>query len=408
MKKRRIRSILNLRNLIILLVIAAVLYAGSYLYDSIRRDPNFAMQHTTTEIKLNKTRTVKYESSRKHLFSRTYIPYMYFVPDKSTSYTLTLSDMKSEGDVHLTVTVTDNDFTDYIRIDSMRDGRDGQDGDGSTMSGSSFLNKNKKYYVLIDAEADNDQQNFSGSFNITISRTPEESPAEIAEIKEGETVKVTIDPAVVTSILFRPEETGYYRFDSTIKGKRAVTGSSGISEIVSGDGKGMKTFGGISYLDAGSDYYVAVTADENESRRVKAEVTCSRVERIEAEDDLTFDIVGETVIEYPPATSNIIAVWSESEGDPQAVVFDRNGVPVSNDNNSGEPFSGNRKDFALVFQADNYKKYRIFVGGDFDECKVMIAPYIGDGSTLGPDSVSVRDERNTGKTDKPEPDITLD
>ena len=71
-------------------------------------------------------------------------------------------------------------------------------------------------------------------------------------------------------------------------------------------------------------------------------------------------------------------------------MYDQGGFPAGSDNDSGEAFSGNAKDLALVFEAEKGKRYRIFVSGEFSACKIGTALYTGDGTSLGPDSIAER------------------
>ena len=384
-----------------IIAVFAVLYAASYLVDAIRKDPNYAIRHSTKQIKQDEKVTVKYKSGRMYLNNRTYIPVMSFTPVESTSYTVTLSDIKSDKGVYIKLNVMDGRLSDYIYSDNITGTRKNEK-PRDTVSGSALLNKGKKYYLIIDVVQEAKLESFSGSFDVTVTRTPEEEGPQ--EIKADETINISIDPGENSSVLFRPEETGYYRFESTITGKKAGSVSSGINSVITEDGKEKKLFGGISYLEAGNDYYVIIDTENTDLKKVKADVSCTRVRQLNAEDHGTIDIEGETIIEYTSSLSEITAVWSESDGDPQATVYDRQGIPVSTDNNSGEAFSGNRKDFALVFEAKRYKQYRIFVGGDFDKCRVGIAPYTGDGTTLGPDTVAANDKEEPGDTGSSSPE----
>lgn len=390
-KKKRIRFTWKI--LIIIIAVFAVLYAASYLVDAIRKDPNFAIRHSTKQIKLDEKVTVKYKSGRMYLNNRTYIPVMSFTPVESTSYTVTLSDIKSDEGVYVKLTVMDGKLSDYINADNIT-GTKKNEGPKDTISGSALLNKGKKYYLIIDVVQEAKLDSFSGSFDVTVTRTPEEEGPQ--EIKAGETINISIDPGENSSVLFRPDETGYYRFETTITGKKAGSGASGIESVITEDGKEKELFGGISYLESGNDYYVIIDTEDTGLKNVKADVSCTQVQQLNAEGHGTIDIEGETIIEYTSSLSEITAIWSESDGDPNTTVYDQNGVPVSTDNNSGEVFSGNRKDFALVFEAQRYKKYRIFIGGDFDKCSISIATYTGDGTTLGPDTVSMDSEEEPG------------
>ena len=370
------------------IVLLFTLFAASYVFDSIKRDQNFVMKFFSKSIKSDKTVSVNYQSDKKTLGNISSIPVFCFIPEKSISYTVTLSHIKSDDGMELMMNVIDSELTNYISADTIsskkkKDSFDG--GHEDVLSGSGILNKGEKYYIVVEPVNTSEREYYTGSFEITVKRTPEAEEPEV--IKVGETIEINIDPEETTSIIFRPEENGYYRFESTIKGMRAMTGSSGISSVLTDSGNEVEMFGGISYLKAGNEYYIVVNTDESIKKRVRADVSCTNVEHMVQEGYGMVEINAPTLIEYVSRAREIPAVWSESEGDPQSVVFDMQGIPLSNDNDSGGVFSRNDKDFALIFQAEKHKRYRIFVNGEFDVCNVNIGKYIGDGTRLGPDDV---------------------
>ncbi|MBR2546889.1 MAG: hypothetical protein IKF07_01675 [Eubacterium sp.] len=391
MQKAEKKRIIHLvRGLIIISVVSGVLYAASFAIDMIRSDPNFEIKHTTKTIKTDETIRIKYKSSRRFVGNRTYIPAICFKPKESSSYTFTISDIKSDKGVYLKVNVMDSKLSGYVYDDNIPRGKKGRKKADKDLTGSALLNKGKKYYIIVDIVQEAEHGKFSGSFDLTVTKTPKEDGPQ--EIKVAEKVRVEVEPNENASVLFTPDESGYYRFESVITGKRAVAGFSGIASVISDAGDEKEVFGGISYLDSGTDYYVTINTDDTENRKIKADISCTRLQLIQTDAHGTVDITGETLIEYTAPYSETAALWSESDGDPQAVVYDRQSVPLNSDNNSGKEFSGNKSDFALIFQTEKFNKYRIFIGGTFDSCKVSIGCYTGDGSTLGPEDVTMEDE----------------
>ncbi len=449
MQKEKNNKRTRLAMCVIALIAAAAVFGGIWCYRALRRDQNFIMRHTAKPIEAGETVQVSYESGRKSSISRTYVPVYCFTPAESASYTVTLADITNTPGVYLKVSVLDQNLAEHAYSDNFSDGGEGvsdqnQEGGEADPSGSSseqnkdggsadtsgnlseqnqdsgsadpsvsssdqnqnggeaehanevlmadaFLSKGKKYYIIVDVGSPKESAEFSGSFSLTVDKTPAEE-AEIQEIAAGESVKVTLEPNENATLAFRPEEAGNYRFESVITGKRAVFGYSGIAAVTSEDGEEKELFGGAAYLEAGESYYVEINADDTENKKVHADVTCSRVEKIDMEGPGTAELSGETLIEWKAATDGFAAFWSESEGDPCAAVYDTDGVPVNSDNDSGKEFSGNKKDFALVFEAKTGETYRILVGGKIDAARVSAGAYVGDGTTLGPDDVETEEE----------------
>jgi hypothetical protein len=98
-------------------------------------------------------------------------------------------------------------------------------------------------------------------------------------------------------------------------------------------------------------------------------------------------IANESVIEFTADEDGLTVIYSVSDGNPDVTVYDADGFPLRNDNDSGAEISQNEHDFAVVIDAAAGDVYRIFVSGRFSDCRVIRARYTGDGTTLGPDDI---------------------
>lgn len=172
--------------------------------------------------------------------------------------------------------------------------------------------------------------------------------------------------------------------------------------ITSSDGKEIKTYEGICILEEDKDYYVWVSADEIKGKSTDVRVSCKKIESLTAEDKGAYSIAGETIIEYKADADTPLAIYSVSDGNTKASVYDSKGFPVSSDDDSGESLSGNEKDFAIVIQPQSGKKYYIYVGGKFTDSMVYITDYIGDGTSIGPEDILPVGPAETADDENPE------
>jgi hypothetical protein len=107
-------------------------------------------------------------------------------------------------------------------------------------------------------------------------------------------------------------------------------------------------------------------------------------------------IIGDTVIEFKPLESGNYAVYSVTEGDPKAIIYEKAGFPLRTDDDTEASLSDNPDDFAVVFTAEAGNVYRICVHGNFGEGSIIIAGYTGDGSSLTPDDIApIEDPEST-------------
>ena len=379
---------------IISLVLLAVLCGVSFVIDAVRHDPNFVIRHFAVKLAQDKTIEISYSSDKKYQGGRMYVRAMYFVPEESGEYTFTLSDIRSDQGVYLKLIVMDKELSDYVSIDNQPDkAGSGSEEEGNTLSGTALLNSGSTYYVCVDVEDTLESGDFAGSFAVTVSAAvQDDGPPEVAA---GDKVRISVSPESQSCALFKPDVSSFYRFDTMTVGAMKDSVSSEVEAVKDSKGADIDLYGGICCLEAGEEYSVWIECDNAENKSAEVDVSCTALELIDADKYGTIGISSETLIRYMASAADPVAVWSVSDGDPRAEVYDRNGIPVSMDNDSGEAFSGNVHDFALVFYPDKGGSYYIYIGGEFDEGELSMAPYIGDGSSLGYDSVMIKDEPET-------------
>lgn len=377
----------------IMILLLAAFCASAFFIDAVRRDPNFFVRHFSGSLKLNKTKELSFRSDKKYLIGGGSFPVLAFRPEESGEYTITISDIKCDDSVYLKLMVMDRELSDYISEDN-------SDDPGSDLSGTALFSADTVYYVVIDAGDTEDRESFEGSFNITAAEAAEdEAPPEISA---GETVRIKVSEDSRSAVVFRPEESAFYRFDTMLAGASDGGGFSGIASVTDENGKAQDLYESICYLEEGTEYQVWVDTEETKSLTTEVDVSCLKVGTETMKGGEKISIAGESVIEYTASASGPLAVWSVSDGDPHATVYDESGTPVSTDNDSGEAFSGNAKDLALVLNAVKGSRYFIYVGGDFSGCEINSGTYTGDGTSLGPDTVDAASEDESAEAETTE------
>ncbi len=366
------------KKFLVISVLLIVITAALMLYDAVRTDPNFILKKTTIVLSEGKTESITFGNSRKFITGRSRVPVFSFIPDETAEYDFEITDISSDADVFLTMNVTDRHLTDYIAADNADD-------PASDVTGTAYLTEGTRCFIVIDPVCADEDKKYKGSFSITITKAAEEMPP--AEITLDEAAVITVNADEQTAAVFRPEETGYYRFVSEVVSANEKSAYSGITSVTSSDSKEVKVTEGICDLEEGKEYYIWVTTEEASGKTADVKVSCKRIDIMKAEKPGSFPIVRDTIIQFKATETIPLAVYSESDGDITATAYDSNRFPVSSDDDSGELISGNPKDFALVFQAQEKNVYWIFAEGSFTDCRIVITRYTGDGTSIGPQDI---------------------
>lgn len=378
----------NKKLIIMVLAVLLMVLLVSFL-DAYRNDPNFLMKRSTKELSEDSPFDVEYKYDSRLIAGRHRIPVFSFEPEKTAQYTVSLTDIKADSDNYLTLNVMDDKLTDYIQTDNA-------DAPLEDLSDTALLTGGTKCYIIIESASPQGDHLFSGSFRISIS---EETEKEEPEVTVSDNVVITLSENEQSAVLFRPQETGFYRFTSSVVSGGDKNASSTVMGITLSDDEKVKNISGIARLEAGSAYHIWIAAEDMSGKTAEAEVSCSRVENIETDGTGSFEISGETVIELTPEEQDLLAIYSESDGDVLCHVYDEKGFPEGTDEDSGQAITGNKGDFALVLPAQKSMKYYIYAGGSFDSCRINITRYTGDGTTLGPDDIEPVEEEQENETE---------
>lgn len=389
MKKKVIKVIAVLAALIIIAIAAMLILFA--------KKPNLLFGLFAEEITEGQVKeiTFEYEYDEDSEDDKAFydgFPIFKFKAPESASYTVSVSDVKSDADVFVNLSIMDENLEDFAAADNFDRKMDGLT-DSAALSAS--LQESQQSYILVEAGPGNESvKKYSGSLKLTVTKDPEEEKP--PEIKIGESVTLKVEADSQSCAVFTPEETGYYRFGTSIKNSRAAGGYSAVSSVTSQDNLGIELTDGICKLEQGKEYYVWVSVYETSNRRSRVRVTCTGMKTESAAEKGEIHITGDTVIEYMPAVSGNIAVYSVTDGDPRTVIYEKAGFPLRTDDDTEASLSENPNDFAVVFTAEAGGAYRICVFGDFAEGSVIITDYTGDGSSLTPDDIAPLEKNQSG------------
>ena len=355
--------------IVIIAVIAVLAAACTLIYYKFLRDPNLAVKSKATEIREDEVKQLTFSCSGDDEVKS--LKPLYFVPAESREYRFSVTDIVSDGTAGVALYVADEDFADHLAIDNYSSGK--RDSEYEDLEGDSYLEKGKKYYIMTVVKGSEETGEFDGSLNITVTKKPEDE--EPAQLSENDRVTLTVKRDGQSCAQFSPLESGYFRFDTTITTGDAAAGFSSISSINSDEGRKIPITEGIAVLEAGKVYHIWVNVSETEVKKSEVELSCTRLNTLEASGTCETELEGVSLIEYTAEENGYTAVYSVSKGDPAALVFEKPGFAIRTDDNSAL-FSENEKDFAMVFKAERGRKYCIAVYGNIKECKVMTGPYV--------------------------------
>ena len=371
----------GIKKKIIIAILALLALAILFSVSVYKSDRNLFIKKFTKTIDLDETKEVSFDYSKRTYIRRNYIPVFLFKSDEDAEYTFSVTDIDTDDGVYVTMSVCDLDLNEYVSADNF----DEHNGD---VTGSEFIAKGNKCILIIDAvsQDDSEKDRYTGSLKVTVSKAEKAKPLELTE---DTPVTVNTGDEEMTSVLFRPEETGYYRFSTKMVSGGADSGFSSVTMIKNADNKEVKVTENISYLEGGEEYYVWISASELTEKKAEISVSCSRINVIRTKKPGSFSIDDETIIEFKPKKGANYAIYSVSGGNVDGAVYDDKGFPLNKDNNSGGTLSSNKDDFALVLQANDNVLYLIHVSGEYKDCTVSIAEYTGDGTSLGPDDIEL-------------------
>ena len=357
------------RNLIILLTAFAVLAAGAAAYSRLVKDPNFIIKHSSKRISEDNPVKVSYDLGHLIYLTDKRLPVYIFTPSEDSEYTFTLTDIRSDTDDALIISVTDRSFSDYMTANNLSGEDEAAEG---IVEGKAFLRKGRRYYIFTDASSDGERRH-KGSFVMTVTGTEEAEPPEISMDQK---VKLRIGAGEQADIRFVPPETGYYRFDSRIV---SGSGSAGFSSVVGAsaaqDDTALPVTDGICWMEEGVEYYLQVSVDEISARSAEAEVRCSSIGSVSLDDEGSVVLESDAMIIYTAGKTGRMVIYSESDGDPEADVYDGDGFELRSDDDSGKEFDGGKKDFAVMIDVEKGQTYHIFVHGSFGKCDVKAMSY---------------------------------
>lgn len=361
------------------LIIAAIIAVHAV----IKADPNVLVKRLAKGITADDTVPVSF--SRKADENAASIQTYRFTPDKSAVYRFDITKIECSRDVIIDMYVLDENMDELLSANNFTFKGD-ENSPPDSFSGQGYLQRSQEYYLLFDAHATgNGNEAFEGEFSLTVTESSGDGNTPVLTLPEAVRVKVKANQN--KCVLFSPEETGYYRFESTIVSGDAGSGFAVISAITDGDGGRVTVSDGSCYMENGVEYGIWVTVQETMRKQSRVELTGEKMAYEMIEEPGVISIEGKTIIEYRPVKEDAVAVYSKSDGDPNVTVSDGDGFRIRYDDNSGASLGSSKKDFAAVFAASPGKEYRICVDGSFGKCDVYIARYTGDGTSLTEDDI---------------------
>lgn len=328
------------------------------------------------------------------------VPAFKFTAPESGTYTVSITGVKSDADVLINLSIVDDKLEDIVTANNYDREMDGLT---DTVTADVPMQGSHRSFILVETRPGNESvQKYSGSFNLTIAKAAEEEKPPVLSKGENVTLKVAADSQ--SCAVFTPEETGFYRFSTQLKNSGKSGGYSVVSSVASQDKRDAELTDGICLLEKGKEYYVWVAVYETSKKNSRVKLSCTGMDSASTAEKGEVRITGDTVIEYKPAESGNIAVYSVSDGDPKAIIYEKAGFPLRTDDDTEASLNENPDDFAVVLNAEAGRTYRICVFGEFTDCGIVITDYTGDGSSLTPDDIAPVPETSEDSSDENDPE----
>ncbi len=391
MKPRKIiKIILVVIAVIIIIAVGAVAFLVHFA------DPNGMLKNYATELTEGEESPARFKSVLKMEDVVICMTSFKFTPEESAEYIFTAKGEAISNNAGMDMFVMDENMSELFETANYND-EDAPESD--SMEGTTFLTKGQLYYVTVDVFSDSadGMEAFQESFSFSVSKAGDGEPE---ELNTGESISLKLSREQQACALFRPEETAFYNFDTSIVSKDAAAGFSSIYDITTEDRTSMIVTDGICLMEAGKTYYVWVGVDETIGKTSEVELSCRKMDSETANGLCSVDINGETVIVYTADADMPLMISSSSDGDPDVVMYDSDGFMLRNDDDSGGAVSENPKEFALGFNAEKGKTYRICISGEFTQCSVIVQEYKGDGTE--PDKSTAEGDEETEEAEEAE------
>ena len=286
-----------------------------------------------------------------------------FTPEASGSYKLSVTDLDHQGTYAVTGVVTDDEETMCGVVSTLTTEETDEGIERVYHAGGDVeinLTGGKTYIINMTVTAQSDEEAFSGSYQLSVSRTGGIVSVAAAE---GETSRQEVTVGSAACFEFVPPETAKYLITWGADGE--------LSDCEAKDDNGI-TVGiddGYCDLEAGKTYYFTAVLDEAAGVAGSAAVTfcASIVREQEIVSGTEITITTDTALAYHAETGSRMTVESSDKSE---------GITISVYNSSGSLTAlGGSK---AVFTAEQGADYRIIFTGIRKSTRITVTPYIVD------------------------------
>ena len=250
-------------------------------------DPNRMLKNYATEVTDGEEYPGKFKNVLKMDRVVICMTSFKFTPEESAEYTFAANGEAISNSVGMDMFVMDEDLSELFEAANYGDDDEAPESD--SMEGTTFLTKGQLYYVTVDVFSDDadGMDAFKESFRFSVSKAgdgePEEQEGQDAadgepeEIKTGESIRLKLNKDQQACAMFKPEETAFYDFDTSIVSKDAGVGFSSIYDITGEDKTSMIVTDGVCFMEKGKTYYVWVGVDETTRKSSEVELSCRKM-----------------------------------------------------------------------------------------------------------------------------------
>lgn len=214
----------------------------------------------------------------------------------------------------------------------------------------------QQYFLVFYTEAENPDKEVS--FALTATLKFMYGMVDYQELEVGEN-QFTVETEAEKVAAFLPNESGYYRLDV-----HCLDSEHGIAVINAVLREGEDDIFGdteLYYMDAGSAYIIDYGVYESGTEEVDVCIDIEPISMIELGKKETVKTNQDMILIYTASKKEDLLVYSISDGDPTAVVYDEDFDIVAENSDAEGVFSDNDHDFAMYVPTEKGKEYIIVV-----------------------------------------------
>lgn len=214
----------------------------------------------------------------------------------------------------------------------------------------------QQYFLVFYTETENSDKEVSFEITGTLKLVTDEF--EFDELQEGEN-EFTIEAESEKAAVFIPAESSYYSFDAHCLDSEH--GTAVIDTVLREGETDVSGTQGLYYMEEGYPYLIIYGAYETGTKEADVCIDIEAFDVVELKDQDMITTKKNVILKYTAKSNEAVLVYSVSDSDPRAVVYNQDYDVVAQNSDADGELSDNEHDFALLVYAEENKDYYIVV-----------------------------------------------